>query len=185
MNTTVVLGIVAVVLVVAVVLFFSARQRQRKKLQERFGPEYAHAVREYGDDASAEKELAARAQRVEQLRIRPLASDQRAKYAEYWRSTQSRFVDDPEGAIGAADTLVAEVMQARGYPMGDFEQQAADISVDHPAVVEQYRAAHAIAGRSARGEATTEDLRQAMVHYRALFDDLIGTHEPTRMEVHR
>ena len=114
----------------------SARGRQSHALQERFGPEYAHAVREYGDDASAEKELAARAQRVEQLRIRPLASEQSARYVEDWRSTQSRFVDDPEGAISDADTLVAEVMQARGYPMGDFEQQAADISVDHPAVVE-------------------------------------------------
>ena len=155
------------------------------ELREHFGPEYARTVDQYGDDARAEKDLAARASRVEQLHIRELAPERQAEYADSWRATQTRFVDNPEAAVAAADDLVAEVMQSRGYPMADFEQRAADVSVDHPREVEHFRAAHALADRSARGEATTEDLRQAMVHYRVLFEDLIGTREPVHMEERR
>jgi hypothetical protein len=186
MNATLVVAIVVViVLVVAGAVWMATRRRRSAELREQFGPEYEHTVRQFGDGASAEKELAARAQRVDQLRIRPLATEQSACYAAEWRATQSKFVDDPDTAIGQADRLVIAVMEARGYPMGDFDQRAADVSVDHPQVVSNYRAAHAIAGRSARGEASTEDLRQAMVHYRSLFEDLIETREPTRMEARR
>jgi len=182
--------VVVVVLVAAAAIWMASRRRRSAELREQFGPEYAQAVHEYGDGRNAEKELVARTHRVEQLQIRPLAPEQSAQYADDWRSTQTRFVDDPEAAIVQADRLVISVMQARGYPMTDFEQRAADVSVDHPQVVSNYRAAHAIAERSARGEAGTEDCRQAMVHYRSLFDDLIETreparHEPTRMEVRR
>ena len=167
-----------VIIVVAVVLigiWFTNRQRRTRELRERFGPEYDRAVDQYGDSGRANEALAARADRVEQLHIRPLSSDQSARYAESWRAVQARFVDDPEHAIDEADALVAEAMQARGYPMGDFEQRAADISVDHPQVVEHYRAAHAIAERTARGDSSTEDMRQGMVHFRTLFDELIET----------
>jgi hypothetical protein len=186
MSATLVVAIVIVVVLVAAgAIWMTTRRRRSVELREQFGPEYEHAVQQYGGGASAEKELTARAERVDQLRIRPLAAEQSAQYANEWRATQSKFVDDPEAAIGQADHLVLAVMEARGYPMGDFEQRAADVSVDHPQVVSNYRAAHAIAVRSARGEATTEDLRQAMVHYRSLFDDLIETREPTEMEAHR
>jgi Na+-transporting methylmalonyl-CoA/oxaloacetate decarboxylase gamma subunit len=183
MSTTAVVAIVViVVLVAAVVMWMMSRRRRSAELRERFGPEYERTVQRYGDGARAEEDLAARAGRVEQLHIRQLPPEQAARYAEAWRSTQSRFVDDPEIAVAEADRLVAEVMQARGYPMTDFEQRAADISVDHPSEVEHFRAGHALAVRAARGEATTEDLRQTMVHYRVLFDDLIDVREPVRME---
>jgi hypothetical protein len=113
---------------------------------------------------------------MEKIHIRPLPPDQRERFAEQWHDVQARFVDDPEGSIAQADTLVNEVMQARGYPMGDFESRAEDISVDHPHVVRYYRAAHAIATRRGRGEASTEDLRKAVVYYRDLFDELLGVH---------
>jgi len=168
--------------VIAAAWWYTQQQRRSKQLRQRFGPEYERAVDQYGERGRAEEALTARTERVEQLHIRPLRAEDSARYAESWRSVQSRFVDDPEGAIGEADRLCGEVMQARGYPMGNFEQRAADISVDHPQVVEHYRAAHEVARRSADGNATTEDLRQAMVHYRTLFEDLIETREPARVE---
>ena len=128
-----------------------------------------------GDRGKAEAELARRAERVKALHIRPLEPAQRARFADAWRADQARFVDDPTQAVAEADRLVGELMQARGYPVGDFEQRAADVSVDHPHVVENYRTAHDIAVRQARGEADTEALRKAMVHYRALFDDLLDS----------
>jgi len=181
MNTTTLIGIIIVlVVVVAVGMWLITRQqRQRAALREQFGPEYDRAVHDYGEPGKAEAELRARTERVEQLHIRTLSTDQSAQYAQAWRAVQARFVDDPEHAIDEADHLVADVMQARGYPMADFEQRAADISVDHPAVVEHYRAAHAVASRTARGDASTEDMRQAMVHFRTLFDDLIDTRQPS------
>ncbi len=178
MNTT--LGLVGLIVLVALVLgvIWVARQKRRQhartqELREQFGPEYERAVSVYGEQREAEHELVARKARVEQLHIKSLSSEQSMRYARQWRDVQAQFVDDPEQAIAEADRLVVEVMQARGYPMVEFEQRAADVSVDHPDVVEHYRAAHHIAVRSARAEADTEDLRQAMVHYRSLFDELI------------
>src|SRR5919108_2287118 len=187
MNSTLVLiGIIVLVVVVALIAWLVMRQqRQRAELRKQFGPEYERAVDAYGEPRKAEAELAARAERVEQLHIRSLSAEQSAHYAESWRSVQARFVDDPEHAIGEADRLITEVMQTRGYPMTDFEQRAADISVNHPRVVEHYRAAHAIAQHTERGEATTEDMRQAMVHFRTLFEDLIETPESSAVEAHR
>jgi FtsZ-interacting cell division protein ZipA len=181
MNTTlVVIGVIVLVALVLGAIWFSMQQKRRREteeLRERFGPEYERAVDTYGEKDEAEKELAARKERVERLHLRNLSGEQSTRYARHWRAVQAQFVDDPEQAIAEADRLVIEVMQTRGYPMVEFEQRAADVSVDHPHVVEHYRAAHAIAGRSARGDANTEDLRQAMVHYRALFEDLIDAHE--------
>jgi len=177
MNPVVWLVLAVVVVAVALAaVWLSSRRRRSDELRDAFGPEYDRAVQEHGERGDAERDLAARAERVEQLHIRSLSEDESAHFAEAWRGVQAHFVDDPEVAIAQADELVAEVMQSRGYPMGNFEQRAADVSVDHPRVVENYRAAHAIASRSATGDDTpTEDLRQAMVHYRALFDELIGT----------
>jgi hypothetical protein len=184
MNVVTVIGVLVLlaIVVIAAAWWYTQQQRRSKQLRQRFGPEYERAVDQYGERGRAEEALTARTERVEQLHIRPLRAEDSARYAESWRSVQSRFVDDPEGAIGEADRLCGEVMQARGYPMGNFEQRAADISVDHPQVVEHYRAAHEVARRSADGNATTEDLRQAMVHYRTLFEDLIETREPARVE---
>ncbi|HEX9441995.1 MAG TPA: hypothetical protein VF909_20065 [Roseiflexaceae bacterium] len=171
--------LVAIVLVIAigVVAWMWMQRRRTEELREKFGPEYERAVNELGDQRQAEAELAARQKRVMGFDIQPLAPAERERFIEAWRSTQARFVDEPAAAIAEADRLVAQAMQARGYPVGDFEQRAADISVDHPNVVENYRAARAIALRNERGEANTEDLRQAMVHYRALFEDLLETRE--------
>jgi hypothetical protein len=158
--------------------------RHWRHTAERFGPEYDRAVGDAGSRSRAEAELAAREERVERLHIRPLETEERARFAASWRMVQTRFVDDPEGAIRDADSLVAEVMEARGYPMGNFQRRAADASVHHPAVVENYRVAHGIAWRHERGQATTEDLREAMVHYRALFQELLEERDigsrPTR-----
>lgn len=179
--TTVAVAIVVVVVVVAAVgWWFWNQQRKREELRQQFGPEYDRAVAAYGDRAPAEQALEARSQRVAALNIHQLQSEEAARYAELWRGVQTQFVDDPNRAIGEADRLCVDVMQARGYPMGDFEQRAADISVDHANVVDHYRSAHAIAERANRGDVSTEDLRQAMVHYRTLFDDLIGTREHAR-----
>ncbi len=184
MNVTIV-GLVIVVVVVVAALaiwYFTQQQRHRAELREQFGPEYDHAVETYGGRGRAEQALEQRAERVAALHIRPLGVDESQKFGERWRQVQTEFVDDPEGAIRRADALCAEAMQARGYPMGDFEQRAADISVDHADVVEHYRAAHSLALKAGRGDASTEDLRQAMVHYRALFEDLIDAREPAHVE---
>ena len=176
MDTTLIIAIVvvAVIVLLAVGAYMLMRQRESSRLRERFGPEYDRTVEEAGGRRDAERELSERTQRVEKLRLRQIEPDQRSAFAEAWRSTQTRFVDDPAKAIDEADSLVQRVMDSRGYPISNFEQQAADISVDHPEVVTNYRAAHTIAMNSAHGEATTEDLRQAMVHYRALFSELLG-----------
>ena len=170
-NTLILLGLVAVVVIALVAVL--ARRRKSAALRDTFGPEYAHAVETHGSVAKAEAELAERQKRVSKLEIRPLPEADRRNFAAAWRDSQARFVDNPGAAVKDADRLVKDVMQARGYPMGDFEQRAADISVDHPRVVENYRAARAIAQANERGEATTENLREAMVHYRTLFQDLL------------
>jgi predicted nucleic acid-binding protein len=172
----VLVAVLVVVVVVLAVLLMRARQSQR--LQEDFGPEYDRAVEERGDRREAEAELSERRERRAQLDIRPLDPGARDRYAERWQAAQRRFVDHPAEAVGEADSLVSAVMSERGYPVSDeFDQRAADISVDHPVVVEHYRAAHDISLRTTAGEASTEDLRQAMVHFRALFDELLGREE--------
>ncbi len=161
------------VLVVAGVLWYEFRRKRTSTLRARFGDEYDRTVHHAGGVKKAEDALEARARRVEALHIRPLTADEAERYGMAWRRVQERFVDEPGGAVTEADRLVGEVMNARGYPLGEFEQRVEDISVDHAGVVVNYRAAREIARSHADGSATTEDLRQAMVHYRALFDDLL------------
>jgi hypothetical protein len=187
MTTEMLLGIIAVLAVVVVGLaaWIYMQKRRSRQLRTSFGPEYDRALHNHGNRASAEAELAARKARVEKLRIVPLPAADAHQYAEHWRAVQAQFVDDPVGAVREADHLVCEVMERRGYPMGDFETRAADISVDHPRVVENYRSAHEIALRNERGTASTEDLRRALVHYRSLFDELIQTPQPEPVEVRR
>lgn len=177
MDTTTILIIVALIVVVLVIAaaVMASRRRRSEELKEKFGPEYDRAVDTYGDTHEAEKKLEERQSRVESLDIHPLTAAERDRYSEQWKMTQAEFVDRPDQAIADADRLVQQVMQQRGYPLGDFEQRAADISVDHPIVVSNYRKAHEIALKQVNGQASTEDLRQAMVHYRALFEDLLQT----------
>lgn len=174
--------VIAVIVVAALIVGAIAwsRRRRSEHLRDRFGPEYERAVETKGDRGKAEAELAAREKRVEKLDIRPLSSAERAEFTQRWAEVQARFVDDPARAVAFADALLGEVMKARGYPVSDFEQRAGDISVDHPVVVEHYHKAHEIAVRHERGQASTEDLRQAMIHYRALFDDLVGAEAPAK-----
>ena len=172
--------VIALIVVIGVAVWLYSQQRKTKELRGSFGPEYERAVHETGDRGKAEAELEGRKERVEQLKLRSLEPREREQFAESWKSAQAQFVDDPQGAITEADRLVAEVMQVRGYPVGEFEQRAADVSVEHPRVVEHYRAAHAIAQKNEQGSAETEDLRQAMVHYRALFEDLLESAEVRR-----
>jgi hypothetical protein len=168
-----VLIVVAVVVIVGLVIWRGLAARRTSKLQERFGPEYDRTAKDMGSKRQAEAELAAREERRDQLDIRPLPSEARRRYLDQWQGVQAQFVDAPAAAVSAADGLVSAVMSDRGYPMDDFEQRTAHVSVDHPQVVENYRAAHAISTRAAGGKATTEDLRQAMQHYRALFEELL------------
>jgi hypothetical protein len=166
-----------VLLLILVLLWMWMKRRRRAQLQERFGPEYSQAIREHKDQRVAERVLEARERRVAKFQIRPLTTADASRFAESWRQLQLQFVDDPGGAVTGADRLVAEVMQARGYPLSDFEQRAADISVDHPVVVSSYRAARLISDQHSRGHASTEDLRHALVHYRKLFDELLEASE--------
>jgi hypothetical protein len=171
---------VAVILVATVVARrLKARQQQRgtKRLQGKFGSEYGGAVSRVGRK-KGEAELEKRQERVEGFDLRPLSAAEAERFTSLWTSAQARFVDDPGGAISDADHLLSEIMQARGYPVSDFEQRAADISVNHPEFVANYRAGHAQAVRHSHGETSTEDLRQAMVHYRWLFTDLVAQNEP-------
>lgn len=151
------------------------RKRRTQRLRTRFGSaEYGRVMQEGGTRRHGEAELAQRTERVEGFHLRPLALVDRARFLESWRGVQARFVDGPESAVTDADHLLGDVMATRGYPVSDFEQRAADISVDHPLVLANYRTAHDIALRQIRGQASTEDLRQAMVHYRTLFDELVN-----------
>lgn len=158
------------------------KKRRSSRLRRSFGPEYDRTVERTGRRKEAELELEHRQERVRQLEIRPLPPGEADRFARDWQDVQRRFVDAPARAVDDADRLVTDLMQRRGYPMADFEQRAADVSVDHPQVVEHYRAGHALAARARDGGAGTEDLRQAMVHYRALFDDLLEE-RPPRTEV--
>ena len=165
--------VIAVLIVIGLVAWVMASRRRSGQLRDRFGPEYEQVMRERGTRRQAESELRERQRRREILQLRPLTTSSRDRYRSRWQDVQARFVDAPAESITQADGLVTEVMQERGYPMSDFEQQAADISVDHPQVVERYRAAHGIALAQDAGHASTDDLREAMIHYRALFDELV------------
>lgn len=174
METWMVIVVIAAAILAAAFLVWAfASKKRSSELQSRFGPEYEHLSSIEGR-RKAEKALQEREARVSRLHIKELNNDQLQSFARDWRNVQTRFVDDPEKTVIEADTLVQKVMDARGYPLDGFDQQADDISVDHPAVVSNYRAAHDIAESSRRQQATTEDLRQAMIHYRALFSDLLG-----------
>ena len=174
---TMVAVIVVAVLVLAAVGWLVWQRQRSDALRARYGPEYERTVNTLGDKRRAESELLKRQERVEHLDIVPLSADQRNSYLQQWHAVQTRFVDDPKGAVTDADRLVEDVMKTRGYPISDFDQRAADLSVHHPRVVDNYRAARDIAQRHRRGQATTEDLRQAMVHYRGLFQDLLEDRE--------
>jgi hypothetical protein len=174
MDTGLLILLIVVVVVVALVAVLVSQRRRTQRLQDRFGPEYERTVAREGDRRSAESRLAEREKRRRELDIVELDPAARTRYLEAWRATQGKFVDDPAGATREADTLVATVMRERGYPVDDFDQRAADISVDHPKVAEDYRAAHAISQANEEGLATTDDLRQAFVHYRSLFVELLG-----------
>jgi hypothetical protein len=174
---------VVLLIVVAVALYLRKRRYTTAKLRDRFGPEYERAVQQHGSERKAEAKLADRETRVELLKIRDLEPTERERYLAHWQAAQSRFVDYPKGAVTEADELVCSLMQTRGYPVTDFDQRAADISVDHPRVVENYRSAHSIALRLGRGEASTEELRTAMIHYRSLFDELVQVQTPAGKRV--
>jgi hypothetical protein len=171
-----------VILIIAVLgwLYVGKRRSTTADLRQRFGPEYERAVREHGSERKAEAKLADLEKRVEKLSIRDLDPIERERFSKQWESVQSRFVDSPKGAVAEADDLLSSLMKTRGYPVSDFDQRAADISVDHPRVVQSYRSAHEIALRLGKSEATTEDLRTAMIHYRSLFEELLQA--PTTVE---
>lgn len=172
--------IVATVIIIAAFIMMITRKRRSQRLRQQFGPEYDRVVRRQGNAEKAERVLQFRHKHREKLKVRPLSPTDRCSFRYRWNEVQSRFVDDPKGAVTTAESLVTDLMQARGYPIADFEQQAADISVDHPIVVENYRAARDIAMRHGRGQASTEDLRNAMVHYRALFQELLDDNQPQK-----
>ncbi len=166
--------VVAVVALAAVAYFVLQQQKRRSHLRERFGPEYERIVAEHDNNRrEAEQELLDREQRHSELDIKPLSEESRDSYAARWTEVQERFVDAPGFAVTEADQLVTSVMAERGYPTEDFEQRVTHLSVGHAATLDHYRSAHEISGRAARKEASTEDLRQAMVHYRALFEELL------------
>jgi hypothetical protein len=184
MNSAAITVLIIIVALIAILVGVAVWQRSKtRKLRARFGHEYDRVVgQEHGNRARAETILDQREQRIRKFHIRRLSSEESGRFAADWRRVQELFVDDPRGALARADTLVTEALTACGYPMGDFEQRAADLSVDHPDVVENYRFAHDIVMQR---EATTEDLRGAMQHYRRLFEDILDIHVSQREEVHR
>ncbi|MGA1985758.1 MAG: hypothetical protein ABSG72_05765 [Candidatus Sulfotelmatobacter sp.] len=175
MNPRVLALVATLIVIVAVAVWLYMRKRRNTTagLRQKFGTEYDRAVLAHGSNSKAEAQLADREKRIEKLNIRDLDAMEHERYSKQWQAVQSRFVDSPKGAVAEADDLVSSVMKARGYPVADFEQRAADISVDHPRVVENYRSAHEIALRVGKDAATTEDLRTAMIHYRSLFEELV------------
>ncbi len=184
-TTLIIIGVLFVLGVlgaIGVAIWFYTKTQRTKALRSKFGPEYNRAVRAEGGTGSAEQLLQERQKRVAKLNIKPLTDNQRTEFADAWEHAQAQFVDDPEAAVANADVLVQEVMSLRGYPVTDFEQRVADVSVDHPAVVQNYRLAHDIAARHEREGVGIEKLREAMIHYRALFADLLhdGGLQPVR-----
>jgi hypothetical protein len=180
-TTQIALVIAILVVAAATATLLFLRKRRTDKLRTQFGgAEYSRAVKEGGSRRKAEAVLDGRTERVERLHIRELSAADRTRFVEAWGKVQARFVDSPGSSVAEADQLLGDVMSTRGYPMSEFEQRAADISVDHPLVLDNYRAAHQSALRHSRGEGSTEDLRRAMIHYRTLFDELVGQAEVAR-----
>jgi hypothetical protein len=178
-NTTTLILVAAVFLIVGGLLVMAVMRFQRtRRLKERFGPEYERLINEAEDKRAAESELEARLAHVEALNIRPLTAEEVNRFALEWQTTQTEFVDEPLASVQKADRLIREVMKAKGYPVEDFEQRAADISVDYPDLVTDYRGLHLIAVKEADDEVGTEEMRQAMVHGRALFEDLVRKETP-------
>jgi hypothetical protein len=180
LKLTVLVAVVIVIIAVAAWLYVRKRRGTTADLKQKYGSEYERAVLTHGSERKAEAKLADREKRVEKLNIRDLDAMEHERFSKRWESVQSRFVDSPKGAVAEADDLVSSVMKARGYPVTDFDQRAADISVDHPRLVENYRSAHEIALRVGKDQATTEELRTAMIHYRSLFEELVQV--PTAVE---
>ena len=182
LNRELIILAALLVVIAAVVVWLYVRKRRYTTavLRNKFGSEYDRAVLAHGSERKAESKLEDREKRVEELKIRDLNPTERERFSKQWESVQSRFVDSPRGAVVEADDLVSSVMKSRGYPVSDFDQRAADISVDHPRVVENYRSAHEIALRLGKDQASTEDLRAAMIHYRSLFEELVQV--PTTVE---
>jgi hypothetical protein len=187
MDPRVVVGIVvvvAVLVVIAAVLY--SRRNSSARLKEKFGPEYDRVVRQQGDPKLADSVLAEREKRVSALKLRELPTAERDRFVHQWTFVQKQFVDDPRAAVNEADRLLTDVMASRGYPMSEFERRAEDISVHYPETVGNYRAAHDIVVRHAKGQSTTEELRKAMVHFRSLFDELLGVKAVTNTgKVHK
>jgi hypothetical protein len=180
-NTLEIAAAVAVAIIVAIAAAIFMRSQSRRRLKSRFGPEYSRAVEESGGAREAEAQLRTRATRVRNYHLKPLDAEEKARFATAWRGIQARFVDDPRDATAGADDLLGQVMSARGYPEdSDFDARLEDLSVDHAQTVQNYRAAHDVVLKHTRGEASTEDLRKAMIDYRALIDDLVG--EPAALE---
>ena len=177
----IVIAVVAAIVLLAVVLG-AMRTRRSRSLQDRFGNEYDRTVEQAGGKREAEKELIEREKRHDALDLRPLSPQQRDRYVQEWETTQGRFVDDPSGAVAEADRLVQRVMKDRGYPVDDFDQRAADISVEHPELVEKYRTAHGVAQKSEQGQASTEELRHSVRHYRAVFAELLEVDDQNDVE---
>jgi hypothetical protein len=174
-GTLFIIGVVMVLVVMGIILGpVFARRGRSKKLHDKFGAEYDHTVQTMGSEKKAQTEMNERRKHVKTLDIRPLSVDERGRYLADWASVQSKFVDEPGKAIGDADRLIMEVMQLRAYPVSDFEQRAADISVSYPSLVSNYRAAREIAIKNEKHQANTEELRQAMIYYRSLFEELLG-----------
>jgi hypothetical protein len=183
-STFVIVIVVAFLVVFGVVigLVYSGRTKHSKEMREQYGPEYDRLVKEKGSRKAAEAELKQRNKHVEGLNIRLLTSAERDRYQAEWKEVQAKFVDDPAGAIKEADRLIIEVMQVRNYPVSDFNERAADISVGYPELVSNYRAAHDIALKNEQKTADTEELRQAMVYYKSLFTELVVTEQPEEKE---
>jgi hypothetical protein len=175
MSPTVTIVLIIVVLVIIAAIAYGVQAGRRKKLQNTFGPEYDRVVADTGSRGEAEKELRDREKRHAELELKPLSPESQATYAAAWEEVQIQFVDNPGEAVTTADELVTRLITERGYPTGDYDSQLADLSVEHADTLQQYRAAHEISERNTAGEADTEDLRQALVHYRALFGELLGT----------
>jgi hypothetical protein len=179
-STVLIVVLIVAVLVIAALAWNLFHRQRTRRLRSQFGPEYDRTIEQYGQPSKAEKDLEARKKRIEKANIRSLTPAEREQFAERWQTVQSRFVDDPSGTIRDADLLVIQIMQARGYPMAEFEGRADDLSVDHPLVISHYRTAHDIAVNQERGAATTEDLRRAVVCYRELYEELLEKHLATR-----
>jgi len=183
-TATLIVLILAIAAIVLAAIVIYQREKTRK-LKVKFGPEYDRLVQQEGSARRGEAILESRQKRVEKFNIRPLTREDSDRFAAEWRTAQERFVDDPRRAVADADRLINEALRLRGYPVGDFDQQAADLSVEHARVVEDYRSAHKVAMEDERGQATTEDMRLAMQHYRNLFEHVLGTHVVQYEEVRR